>query len=168
MQSNAGGYTIDVGALWRQTTGWGRIDTAYVMKSVKGYLDWELHDEGLNADFAYRENLRSKHVVGFGYVPNAQWRLALDFVASDNESGRLHLGSEWQILPQFHARAGINSYDPTLGFGYEWGRGRVALAVDYAFHYAINGPAHTHWFTIGFKFLPGEPRSAEPGSNLVQ
>lgn len=153
--ASAKGSGVDVGFLWRQQTErMGRFDFAFVAKDFKGGLDWEGRDEGLNNDFAYSEPLRNKNIFGLGYVLNPRWRFALDLVTSSSQAGRLHFGSEWQAFPQFQVRAGINSYDPTLGFGYELAGEAASFSIDYAFVYGLRGPGQTHWFTLGVKFLP--------------
>lgn len=87
-----------------------------------------------------------------GRLLNRRLVLATDVVKTQNQSLRLHAGSEYFVTEQFMLRGGYSDKRLTAGTGYLFKLGQKGLAIDYAFSTDKADEGSEHIFSFDLLF----------------
>jgi hypothetical protein len=78
--------------------------------------------------------------------------LAADARWVKDQKMKIHLGGEWKASPAIALRAGVNAFDPTLGFGLAVPVSGLPLNLDYAYQHDVQGVDSPHWLALRLGF----------------
>jgi len=138
------GYNLDAGlifTLWEKTD-IGLMVQNFLLSSLGGKVIWASGGE---------ESIPKQLRMGI-----ASRRLRSDvLLAADVDTyanrpaypARIHAGVEWQVMPAFSLRLGLDNSNPTFGTGLKIGQ----FVFDYAYHpYFGFSDITTHYFSLSF------------------
>lgn len=78
--------------------------------------------------------------------------VAMDAIKNTKQGPEFHVGSEYQLNPQFALRAGWGDGRLAAGTGYQFNMGKNPLRIDYAFSTAKAGEGSEHIFSFDLSF----------------
>lgn len=143
------GFGFDFGAVVRP---FKFLTFGITLRDVRARYNWDsqkIYEQGIQVNDYFPKVLQT----GFVFRnPSNQLLLHLDYKKVADIPGELSFGGEYQLVPQFYLRTGMDGSDPAFGFGYH---GRILSAqyqIDYAFVSDPVAPGNNHIMACSFYF----------------
>lgn len=151
-KAKANAYGFDLGVLYKLFD--GRFTTGFTARDLFSELSWKVPDEALGSEYTYKESIPEKYVLGFSLAFNGDKGIAaVDLNKTQNAKVWPHAGIEYRVTPMLKLRAGLDRYQPTIGFGVNLPvAARMDASIDYAFKYDVDELANMNFVNLNIYF----------------
>jgi hypothetical protein len=145
----AGGWAFDLGALYRLNED---LSLGLSIRNLMGQLKWQVSDPAAGTSSEYSEQVAMNTILGSSYRLTPRVALFTDVEFADKQNLDWHIGSEYDLTPMSVLRAGLDGYNPTIGFGINTDLPFLTLFINYAFKIDTAGLGSVHQFSLNTKF----------------
>lgn len=148
--ASASGIGLDLGVLYANPK--RPFSYGLSLKNIIGSLAWKVPDSDISYSYEYTEPISTNLRLGTAYTGWKQWLCAFDLDYTARQKMEWHLGGEYQYSKNMWLRAGLDTLNPTLGFGLSIKKPSYEISAGYAFVFDMDQLYNQHKFDISGKF----------------